>query len=103
MSTYTPGPWTVVGGHIEAPYFEHANCHKTIVFRRWRGDEMFCSNGLNTDANAHLMAAAPDMLEALKMVERHCPCGARPESPTTHPHVTGCLVGAAIQKAEGQS
>ena len=45
--------------------------------------------------NAHLLAA-------LKHVERHCPCGARPETPHTHPHVLGCQVGIAIAKAEGR-
>lgn len=36
-------------------------------------------------------------LEALlREVEQHCPCGARPESLTTHPHVGGCPVAAAI-------
>lgn len=33
---------------------------------------------------------------ALLEVERHCPCGARPESLNTHPHVTGCPVGNAL-------
>lgn len=33
---------------------------------------------------------------ALREVERHCPCGARPESPNTHPHVGGCPVYAAL-------
>jgi hypothetical protein len=27
-----------------------------------------------------------------KEIERHCPCGARPESLNTHPHVCGCPV-----------
>lgn len=31
-----------------------------------------------------------------------CPCGARPESPTTHPHVTGCHVDEAIVALEGR-
>ena len=40
---------------------------------------------------------------ALREVERHCPCGARPEwarpeSPATHPHVTGCPVGNALAR-----
>ena len=33
--------------------------------------------------------------------EMHCPCGARPETPFTHPHVTGCLIGEAIEKLQG--
>lgn len=29
-------------------------------------------------------------------IEMHCPCGARPESPKTHPHVWGCPVAKAL-------
>lgn len=32
----------------------------------------------------------------LKQIEHHCPCGARPESPRTHPHVLGCPVEEAL-------
>lgn len=44
-----------------------------------------------------------ELYEALKFAERHCPCGARPESPETHPHVPGCVVAAAINRAEGKA
>jgi hypothetical protein len=33
---------------------------------------------------------------ALEEVEQHCPCGARPESPRTHPHVLGCPVARGL-------
>lgn len=36
---------------------------------------------------------------ALREIERHCPCGARPESPRSHPHVGGCPVAEAIEAA----
>lgn len=40
-----------------------------------------------------------DELRALlEQIERHCPCGARPESPSTHPHVGGCPVAAAASR-----
>lgn len=35
-------------------------------------------------------------LAAVQQIERHCPCGARPESPNTHHHVAGCPVEAAL-------
>jgi hypothetical protein len=50
------------------------------------------------ECRAKELSAAPELLAALKEVERHCPCGARPESPRTHPHVGGCPVGEAIAK-----
>jgi len=40
------------------------------------------------------------VLELLKEIEQHCPCGARPETPNTHPHVSGCPVSKAIRLLE---
>ena len=37
------------------------------------------------------------LLELLEEIERNCPCGARPETPNTHPHVSGCPVSEAIR------
>ena len=42
--------------------------------------------------------AAEDAYSNLKMVEIHCPCGARPETLDTHPHVGGCEVEKALRK-----
>lgn len=36
------------------------------------------------------------LVGALREVERHCPCGARPESLRTHPHVISCPVGRVL-------
>ena len=38
----------------------------------------------------------PRALELAKAIERHCPCGARPESPNTHAHDLGCQVADLI-------
>lgn len=35
-------------------------------------------------------------LAAVQQIERHCPCGARPETINTHHHVAGCPVEAAL-------
>lgn len=37
-----------------------------------------------------------DLLSLLQQIEMHCPCGARPESLDTHPHVSGCPVEQAL-------
>lgn len=37
------------------------------------------------------------MREAMLEVEKNCPCGARPESLNTHPHVMGCPVGKVLR------
>jgi hypothetical protein len=38
------------------------------------------------------------LTKALRFAERHCPCGARPESLDTHPHVPGCQIDAALRQ-----
>ncbi len=35
--------------------------------------------------------------ELLLEIEMHCPCGARPETPNSHPHVGGCPVYEALR------
>lgn len=50
----------------------------------------------NTHTYSEVMALQRDLLE----IEMHCPCGARPESPNTHPHVGGCPVERALRNIE---
>ena len=60
MADHTPGPWRVLFPGIydvENPY-PIAKVHKTE------------RNGPEIDANARLIAAAPDMLEALEAAKR---------------------------------
>lgn len=56
--------------------------------------------GVAGERNAELLeridAIVPLLQEALSVAARHCPCGARPESPLAHPHVPGCKVAAAL-------
>ena len=33
-----------------------------------------------------------DIIPLAREIEQNCPCGARPESPETHPHVPWCPV-----------
>ena len=68
--THTPGPWRVSGCHLEQPRSE--NIHLLVE----HGDESTSapliaevymdSDRLPTAANAKLIAAAPDLLEALE-------------------------------------
>ena len=46
-----------------------------------------------------LRAALDALIAMLKEIEQHCPCGARPESPATHPHVITCPVERALHLA----
>ena len=106
--SHTPGPWTFriereADVNSSARFFIDAKAGTTRG--RWVIAETKALPPRATEeaeANAQLMAAAPDMLAALKHAENHCPCGARPESPHTHPHVISCPIGDAIAKAEGR-
>jgi hypothetical protein len=93
MSTHTPGPWharewnchapTSVGAVVNGEFQLVAECSGTGARDRQTEIE---------SANAHLIAAAPDMLEALKgaldVINALIP----------GPHLT---IRAAIAKAEG--
>lgn len=103
MSTqHTPGPWTN-HGRIPQPGLPHsAVAARTLIARVY--SEAFGDEAQET-ANADLIAAAPDMHEALKSMRAYlskCP-----------PHgedITGAewgrmmdLSGAALARAEGKS
>ncbi|MEQ5030341.1 hypothetical protein ABN085_02445 [Morganella morganii] len=78
----TPGPWIITdsGGSImDSDQFIIATSHRLAVLCRWyeKGFEHFSDEGASKDigtiaakANANLIAAAPEMLDALiKIVE----------------------------------
>ena len=83
---FTPGPWQV-----------H---HENKVCRVIRDEQLeiigWCD--VNNEANANLMAAAPDMYEALKNV---CHNGCR-ES-TADEFCLHCYVAKALRKARGET
>ncbi len=56
-------------------------------------------SGLYREREA-LRKALAQAREAVQEVEIHCPCGARPESLDTHPHVGGCPVAKALAALE---
>jgi hypothetical protein len=75
MSAHTPGPWVLVhyaqGMDLPIPFMEH----KTVaVFADGvkRGDVAYMQHGLYGDdqalANARLIAAAPELLGALRFI-----------------------------------
>lgn len=82
MSAHTPGPWVANGSAIED--------------RPKRGPTTVIAYGVEAAADAHVIAAAPDLLVALKgVLHAHVPRNC---------HCPACVLGrAAIAKAEGQS
>lgn len=92
MSAHTPGPWVANGSAIED--------------RPKRGPTTVIAYGVEAAADAHLLAAAPDLLAVLKECleseerrRRHLEDGS-PAS--TYSDVRLARVRAAIAKAEGR-
>lgn len=75
---HTPGPWALNGNYIGSE----------------TAGNIGYSFGDNV-ANAHLLAAAPELLAALKAVLEH--------NIAHHNHMTHAAARAAIAKAEGRS
>ena len=71
--TYTPGPWEVESGMVQT-VCEHdcklevkCGVHIPIAWMDREAGTLPCER----DANAHLIAAAPELLEALKNTKHH--------------------------------
>jgi hypothetical protein len=101
MSTqHTPGPWSYRGSlgphsnpHLLGPHVvENATGIQIAILNGWRSEV--------SEANARLIAAAPDLLEALKLCEKNIDSLLA----SAHPKVFDIwlnVVRAAITKATG--
>lgn len=90
MNKHTPGPWHVVEGKLTKSALEvHANSR--AICELWRR-----GNAKTELANARLIAAAPEMLEALQMIANELPCLDNLMSDKE-------IARAAIAKATGKS
>ena len=94
---HTPGPWTAhVGNESEGGIAPAAHPHWCEVASKNLGPNGFrlSINGHFGIANARLIAAAPDMLAALKNIEN---------DDAHMPSTAWDLIQAAISKAEGRA
>jgi hypothetical protein len=87
---HTPGPWSA-GEYAEGMQFYVTSSDLTIVASASFGDD--APEHVVARANARLIAAAPDLLAAVKSLVRRC--GPNAED--------GAMALAAIEKAEGRS
>ena len=87
-SKHTPGPWSVEHDFMDESAFAILS-DDCVVATAWGNDHV--------DANAHLIAAAPDMLEALRGVVDTC----RADCPAGLPALSDAR--AALAKAEGRT
>lgn len=92
MTAHTPGPWHVIDGGI---WVDCAN-NKPVAL-------ISCRHGVERDANAALIAAAPDLLAALKglMAHSHIADSAA-EDKDAEDHDAERAARAAIAKAGGR-
>ncbi len=88
MSAHTPGPWATDGLTVYPRMILDAKIQPRIC-----KVDSFHTGGGDRESNARLIAAAPELLEALRKAERHCPPNSEAE----------ILARAAIAKSEGKT
>ena len=66
MSNHTPGPWVYDPNNLGSYGVPHVG----LVCEDGSSLPIMLEEGPDMEANARLIAAAPDMLEALKLVQR---------------------------------
>ena len=104
MAQHTPGPWTIGGDLISNQKSREEICK---VLSRWR-ERMFSPDQETANANARLIAAAPDLLEACKEIKAeisNCIEFINDRTPSTDQQTISKLyskLGKLIDKAEGR-
>lgn len=96
---HTPGPWQIEFGHTQTAsgiqYWQVTDGADAICCNQ------FCYTG-DAEVNARLIAAAPDLLEALVMV-RDADNDCHSDGLDTIPPMARAKIDAAIARAEGRS
>lgn len=97
--SHTPGPWT-----IETVPTQIGHCHKIMpmvacLYVDHRGSDFKDQKTLTAKADAHLMAAAPDMLAALREAANAVTFNVEAEEG----HRVLGIINAAIAKAEAKA
>lgn len=109
MSAHTPGPWKIGprnagnGANISDSHGRYL-AHTSAV-RNLNGDHLDPERHIETAeavANAHLIAAAPDLLAALRAARRQM-TNQLYNKPRIGMEVECAMADAAIAKAEGKS
>lgn len=88
ITQHTPGPWTynLTTGVVRSLAEEFPNCRQPVIcdLRHWPHEDTTYIH----PANARLIAAAPDLLEALKAMEDRFGC--RSSRQEDQPKTYGC-------------
>ena len=100
MSKFTPGPWHLRLSNNATPHIEHGDCFRDEVGEL---DNRICVmpaeivQSFNSFANAQLIAAAPELLEALQAIVNSA---AANQAAVIYPLIDDAR--AAIAKATGE-
>lgn len=105
---HTPGPWTVATGKDERDFVVLEPSGNTVCepnIEAFYSPADFDPNVrripvAEATANAHLIAAAPDLLSVARLIAGSIECC---ECCSSHPHRGDCQLMAVIAKAEGRS
>lgn len=106
VRTYTPAPWKMDKEELKTSVTEgikYLYCISSESEERgWIADVVDTCNG-RTEANARLIAAAPELLEALKAIMQRAVKDAEKYAPEGNEPIWAFISDAsdAIQKAEG--
>jgi hypothetical protein len=105
MSKHTPGPWTynLTTGVVRSLAEDFPNCRQPVIcdLRHWSHEDTTHIH----PANARLIAAAPELLEALKEIAADYADRFDLDDPSTNPGIKYTIkqARAAIAKATGAS
>ena len=105
MSAHTPAPWVLGNENNQCCDVECGGGRTSVSLNRFDSlmrDE-FAISRAEMLANAHLIAAAPDLLEALRMVRDADEDCRRDGMPRWCTDAARHAIDAAIAKAEGKS
>jgi hypothetical protein len=94
MSRHTPGPWKEDAWVGTDPYDDPDGPFVEVGNVRWSPNKVDVPAAIEQTANARLIAAAPELLEACEGLLNALP------SATTHPAIKAAR--AAIAKAKGE-
>lgn len=97
---HTPGPWTLKPAE-DGEFREPGNGDAAVVGSNLVSPGIVWQNDEEGRANARLIAAAPELLEALEAVQAELDSGA--PNIARRMHALGVQISAAIAKAKGET
>nr|WP_144347358.1 hypothetical protein [Pandoraea pnomenusa] len=99
---HTPGPWSIskakhMGGEYVVATLAHDRGDRALVVHAQHGDQS------QDDENAHLIAAAPELVEALNHIERKLDFYLKHQTEIPVKEVLGMwdIAYAALKKSQG--